>query len=53
MQFDVHQFYPTPPELRDSAWKLFQNREFTTVLEPSAEEVKSPFNDETLTLEGD
>ncbi|MGP1715770.1 MAG: DUF4942 domain-containing protein [Methylophilus sp.] len=38
MQFDVHQFYPTPPELRDRAWKLFQNREFTTVLEPSAGE---------------
>lgn len=38
MQHDAFQFYPTPPELRDRAWKLFKNLDFTRVLEPSAGE---------------
>lgn len=38
MQHDVFQFYPTPESLRDRAWALFKNRDFTRVLEPSAGE---------------
>jgi predicted RNA methylase len=31
-----NQFYPTPPALAEKAWKLFTNRNYQSLLEPSA-----------------